>query len=286
MTATTAETITPRTSAPLHPWRPLYWEPVDGTGERLMVGVLHAYNGQVGAVRILRDDVLDALYGHAADGARNLIDKSLELYRAVASASSVADAGVALLALHPGPLRSTEAASVGELLHTAALLYSSLASLDKFDELQEADAPQQEEVNRRFSTEVREIITNQRPDLQAYFGRTTPLIDGGAPVRFGYCSPRVVAHFSVLHPVRQSTSVRDARARLWEVARAMEITAISTGLLVWAVPRPDDATLGQKQRANAAANIREIEREADPHHIRLLPVHTAQDGAARLLEYA
>ena len=87
MTATTAETITPRTSAPLHPWRPLYWEPVDGTGERLMVGVLHAYNGQVGAVRILRDDVLDALYGHAADGARNLIDKSLELYRTVASAS-------------------------------------------------------------------------------------------------------------------------------------------------------------------------------------------------------
>lgn len=275
-----------RASAQMHPWRPLYWEPVDGTGERLMVGVLHAYDGNVGAVRILRDDVLDALYGHAADGARKLIDKSLELYRAVASASSIADTGVPLLALHPGPLRSTEAGSLGELLHTAALLYSSLASMDKFDELQESDAPQQEEVNRRFATEVREIITNQRPDLQTYFGRTTPLIDGGSPVRFGFCSPRVVAHFSVLHPVRQSTSVRDARARLWEVARAMEITAISTGLLLWAVPRPDDATLGQKQQANAADNIREIEREADPHHIRLLPVHTAQEGATRLLEYA
>lgn len=271
-------------TAPMHDWRPLYWEPVDGTGERLMVGVLHAYAGTVGTARLIRDDVLDALFGHQAVGARQLIDKSLEMYQAVASVGSVAEAGVGLLALQPGPVRRTAARSLSELLHTAALLYSSLANLDKLDELEEADAPQQEEVSRRFSTEVRELVSAERPDLSSGFGRGGLLVPGGQSVRFGFFDARAVIHFTVISPVRQGQGVRDARARLFELQRACSVAQVTRAALIAAVPREDDPTLGPKQRDALKRNRSEIEREADAVGMRWHSVTSAAEGAQRLIE--
>ncbi len=271
---------------PLHPWRPLFWEPVEGTGERIMVGVVHAYGGQVGAKRFIRDDVLDALYGHAAVGARNLIDKSLELFAAAAGASSVEEVGVSVLGLHAGPLRRTAARSLAELLHTSALLYSSLASLDKLDEPEEADTPQPEEINRRFSTEVRDFVAERRPDLLAGFGQGGVLVPGGQRVRFGYFSARAVMHFTVLGAVRQGAGVRDARARLFELQRARDMAGIERAALIAAVPRDDDPTLGSKQRESLRANRAEIEREADSVGMRWHAVTSVPEAAERVIELA
>ena len=268
-------------------WQPIFWEPVSGTGERLMVGVIHQFAGQFSAARIIRDDVLDCLYGqHASAGARRIIETGLSMIAAASNAAGLGVVTTAVMGLHPGEVRGTEASSLGELLRTAGLLYSSMASLDKLDELEESDTAAPEEVNKRFSTEVRDIVIAQRPDLADGFGKGGPLIDGGQAVKFGYFSSRLVAHFGVLHPIRQSSCVRDARARLWEIARAMELASIGTGALIWAVPRLDDATLSPRQLAQTQANTQEIEREANPHRIRLLPVHTAQEGASQLLAYA
>lgn len=273
--------------APMHDWRPLFWEPVGGTGERLMAGVVHAYEGQSGAVRVLRDDLLDCLYGKAAGGARVLLDTALDMYRATAQTGPLTTLdGVAMLGLHAGPLRRTAARSLGELLHTAALLYSSLANMDKFDEVEEADAPQQEEVSKRFSTEVKEAVIEQHPELAHGFGKGGILAAGGQRVRFGYFTPRAVVHFTVLSAVRQSAGVRDARARLFELQRARDMAGIENAALIAAVPRDDDPTLGRRQREALQRNRAEIEREADAVHTRWHAVTSAAEGAERVIDLA
>lgn len=269
----------------LWPWRALYWEPVPGTGERLMVGVVHAFAGEVRAVRTIRDDVLDCLFGKAAVGLRRLIDHSLSLYQAAGTAvQSVEPLQGPLAGVHPGPLRATEATSASELLQTACLLYSSLGNLDKLDESEDSDAPQQDEVNRRFGSEVKDEVVKRRPDLAGGFGQGGALIEGGQMVKFGYFSPRAVLHFTVLHPVRQSASVRDARARIFELHRAREIAQIGHAALIAAVPRDDDATLGSKQREQLRANRLEIEAEADSMKLRWHAVMSASEGADKLIE--
>src|SRR5690554_2328952 len=97
----------------LHPWRPLFWEPVAGTGERLMAGVVYCFSGEWEAIRIIRDDVLAALYGQdAAAGAINLIEFGIRLYgEAAKGASSLDRLGVSMSGLHAGELRLTEAGS-------------------------------------------------------------------------------------------------------------------------------------------------------------------------------
>lgn len=275
------------TQTDMHAWRPVFWEPVSGTGERIMVGVVHHFQEMIGATRLLRDDVLDSLYGvTAAAGARKLIDTGLNFCAIAARAGGIAIVEGEFMGLHVGDLRCTQEPTLNNLLRTAALLYSSLANLDKLDELEESDAPSSEEVSRRFGTEVRDIVKSSHPDLLPGFGRGGALTDGGKLVKFGYFSPRVVVHFGVLHPVRQGPSVRDARARLFELGRAMKIAGISLAALITAVPRQDDATLGDKQRRSAMENEREIAREADASSIMLCPVHTATQGAEKLIVLA
>lgn len=268
-------------------WKPIYWEPVEGTGERLMAGVVLRFDGEWAAQRMLRDDVLEGLYGKAAANPRRLIDEALSLCLSVVRAAG--DQGLEALStpvmgLFPGNLRTTDALSVGDALRQAVLLHASLAQLDGWDELEESDTPAPEEVNKRFATEVRDAVISARPELARNFNRQAVLFEGGIPVRFGYLSDLAVLHFSVLHPVRQAASVRDARARLWELARAQAFAGIRRAALITAVLRDDEITLGEKQRKGLRANRAEIEQEADAVGMRVYPVTSVSEASERVLE--
>lgn len=268
-------------------WRPLYWEPVTGTGERLMVGVVYSFAEELRAVRTIRKDVLHCMFGKAATGLLTLIDESLKATQVAAEATNgLEQLMLPIFGLVPGELRVTQAKSSGDLIETACLLYSSLVNLDKLDVAEESDAPQQEEVNRRFSTEVREEVLKLRPELSIGFGNGVELVPGGQRVRFGYSSQRALLHFTVLHPVRHSASMRDARARIFELQQARSLSNIHTAALIAGTPRLDDPTLGTKQRQQLRDNQHEIEREADAVNLRWYAAHSATEGATRLIELA
>lgn len=275
------------TEVQIWPWRALYWEPVSGTGERIMVGVLHGFKHEYKAVRTIRNDVLDCLFGKAGPGLRRLIEHSLKIFEVAADASKSLDVfSASISGIHPGPVRATAAQTANDLIHTACLLYSSLGNLDKLDESDEADAPQQEEVNRRFGSEVKQEVLNIRPDLSSGFGRSATLIHAGMAVKFGFLSERTILHFTVLHPVRQSGSMRDARARIFELQRAREMSGIGSAALIAAAPQDDDATLGTKQRELLRANRMEIEHEADAVNLQWFAVNNASQGAKKVIELA
>jgi hypothetical protein len=189
-------------------------------------------------------------------------------------------------ALHAGRSRTTDALNLLDALRQAVQLHGSVAQVDGVDDEDVDAAPAGEEVSKRFTTEVREAVIAVRPELVRGFGQAARLVEGGKLVRFGFMSPGAVLHFSVLHPVRQSPSVRDARAKLWELSRAQALSGIQHAALITAVPRDDDPTLGQKQRESIRDNRIEIEREADAVNMRLHPVMTIGEAAERVLELA
>ena len=268
-------------------WMPLFWEPVAGTNERLMAGVVLNFNDQWTVHRILRDDVLESLYGKAASNPKQLIEDGLKLCLSVvkeAGLQTLFAMDASIMGLHPGPKYSTEAFSVSDAIKQAAFLHSSLARIDDWDELDAPDSPASEEVSKRFVTEVREFVIAQRPELTKNFNRTAKLLEDGVPVKFGYLSETAVLHFSVLHPVRQAASVRDARARLWELSRAKAWGGLEKAALITAIPRSDEITLGAKQLEALRINRIEIEREADAVNMRVYPVTSVDAAAACVLE--
>jgi hypothetical protein len=270
-------------------WIPLFWEPVKGTGERLMVGVVANYEGEFIHQKIIRDDVLDALYGKQSANPKKMINEALaialELIKSIGF-PEIAKHSPEIFGLHFGKYRETEAISFNDLMRQIALLHSSLANLDSFDDLDESDTPSQEDTNKRFVTEVKEAIMERRPDLLMYFNKSGKLMEGGQLVKFGYLSSKAVLHFSVINASRQSSGVRDARARLWELSNAQHYASIKSAALITAVPRGDDPTLGVNQKDQLKANIKEIEREADGRLMRFFPVSTSVEGALKVIELA
>lgn len=269
-------------------WVPLYWEPVHGTNERLMAGIVAFMNDEWVAHRLIRDDVLDALFGKQSANPKNLIDHGLRVATAL-----VKEVGfdcltnpTTLMGLHFGKHRETEIISTSDLFRQASLLCSSLANLDSFQELEESDAPSQEDTNKRFSTEVRDLVTKQEIELGGYFNKTAKLTQDGIPVKFGFLSNKAVFHFSVLNSLRQPHGVRDARARLWELSNAKEFASIPFAGLITGVTSLEDPSLGSKQKESLRNHIKEIEREADKWSMRFLPVNSASEAAEHVLEIA
>ncbi len=254
-----------------------------------MAGVVLNFGGEWVVQRVLRDDVLEGLYGKSAANPRQLITHALELCLTIVRAAG--DRGLSALngpvmGLYPGEGRTTEALTIGDAFRQAVLLHASLAQLDGWDELEESDSPAPEEVNKRFSTEVREVVSRARPELANYFNRSAIVVQGGMPVKFGYLSDQAILHFSVLHPVRQAASVRDARARLWELSRARAVAGFKNAALITAVPRDDEVTLGRKQLQSLRDHRVEIEREADAVEMLAISVTSVSEAAERVLRLA
>ena len=120
-------------------WRPVFWEPVEGTGERLMAGLIYYFNEQWNARRIIRDDILNSFYGKSGS-AQNMIDYGLKIFLSTLDNSNYLDTKAleniktSVLGLYLGKQRKTSAKTETELLRTSALMYSSLANMDSFEE--------------------------------------------------------------------------------------------------------------------------------------------------------
>lgn len=251
-----------------------------------MVGLVYRYHDQWKTTRILRDDVLDSLYGNSSAGARKLIDFGLSMFQASAAAEQSLDQlGITLAGLHAGDLRYTGVMSEPELLRVAALLYSSLAHIDKLDEEDGVDTPTNSEVSRRFTTDVKDAVIAQHPTLAANFSRTLPIVDGGRKTRFGYAGTRLLAQFSVLSPLRSGASISDARARLFTLEQGNMRAGLRHAALISAMPRSDDPLLGDKQRQRNLEMREEISVEAKSVGLEFRAVHSAQEAAATLLEF-
>ena len=244
-----------------------------------MAGVVVQFEGKLSAHRILRDDVLDAMFGKTSSKPKNLIDSALSIALKHTEISGIGSISDPILGLYPGEVRSMDADSLNDAIRMAALMFSSLANLDHIDEIEAEDAPTQDETNRRLATEVREIVTTRRPDLSQYFNRNAQIVDDGDGVRIGFLSTRTALHYGVLHPARQPSSVKDARARIFELSRVAAFVGLNDASLIIGVPRTDDPTLGTRQRENIMRNTLELKREAASVDVNLRPVHSAEEAA-------
>lgn len=263
-------------------WTPIYWQPVMGSGERIMAGALVDFENEITAHRLISNDVLKTLYGSSAKNLEKLLDTAFGLQQQMAQSIGL-NKLPELMGLHQGATHTTIANSRLEALRQALLLYSSMCNMDVLDDASDEDKPIFSDANKRFFTEVREHTAITHPAYLNYFSRQSPLFSGGEPVKFGFLSEKSIVHFSVLHHIRQQQSVSAARAKLWELSGARDYIGTKAAMIM-AVPRFDDATLGSNQIEAAKKNIGEIEQEADKREMRLYCVNTASEGASQLIK--
>jgi hypothetical protein len=257
-----------------------------GSEERLMVGVIARCGDQWNAVRVVREDIFTALYGKKGDAVKAMVDMAIEMAKSRLPLHDWSQVEFPISGFRLGMRRDAAGDTLLGIIRQAVALAASLSRPDSFEEIDAEDTPgANERINHQWTHKIRDAAENQNPDVIPYFNQSIKFYEDGEPVRFGFCNERMAMHFGLLRVSSLSSSIKDARARLWELGMVIARAKRNAGLLI-GIPHKDDVTLSDRQRDSLIRNVSELQREAKESRVSLLPVNTPEDGAKELIRMA
>lgn len=267
----------------------LSWEPVAGSGERLNVAALYLFDGQIGSRLLIREDVLRCMYGQAGEDVYRMIRIAIHACMVVGQKFGL-EATLSAVPLSNFTLSGSRAAfAVDEqdLLRQVVLMNCSLGALaDELAPSADDQPTPEQEINKQWTTRIKEAVQILQPDILTYFNREAVLVDNGVPVRFGVLTPKLVANFGLLKPSQQNQGMEDARAKMWKLTLAKERNGSLMAALIYGTPKDNDITLSDKQHERLAANVKELEQEAVFRGIRANRVYTVPEAAKAVVALA
>ena len=268
-------------------WQPVYIEPIFGSGERMTAAIVISLPGKMEIRSVIRPDALRTLYGAKARGLRGIVELAVDSLSQYVLDHRTLDGWVSpMTGIHLGAARLSAGDSVEGILAQAVQLSASLCNLTRLAVKADDDKREAHLVSRNWASQIKDIVATERVDLIPYFDQQGKFFSEGEPVRFGFLGKGLVAHFGVFRPTRLSLSYKDARGRLWELARARKLAEIArTGLILY-VPRNDDPSFDQKQLRSAERAYAELELEAKEEHVAVHVVHNTPDGANEVIKLA
>lgn len=266
-------------------WYALRFEPMRGTGESFTCAILIKDAIGVDVRTVIRDDILKALFGTHADHVTNMIETAAQSLLSFATQRDPADWKPPLTGFYLSAKRSGASRTERDGIYRQAIkLSAAFAQLD-FNPQDDDERPALEAA-KTFITRIRQQVSEQRLDLDSYFQRAARIVPNGALVQFGFLMPRRAAHFEMLRPSTLSTSVRFARAKLYELKKARTLVPLERAALIVGVPHHDDLSFTDRQHANIERELNELRQEAQEDETDALSAENAAAAAQHVVDLA
>lgn len=247
------------------------------TGERICFAILLEWQGQRSAVAVLRADHLSAMYGASGPKAAALLERAVRLLEASMKETSIEQVSTPFSGVFLGPAEVAHSNDLDGVLQVAKIMSSSLATLADPDTADSADqVVESRQPVRHFQTRVRDLVIARRPDLVNCFAKEATLSGARRPVRFGFLSSDLVAHFGLLQTTAIRAHVRTARGLFAELSMAHKQSGVKATLILGHSPL-ESATLGNSERSALRDYLQDLAAEALQFEVNLA---TAEDDAA------
>lgn len=275
-------------------WTPLYIEPMVGSGERITIGVAVANSGNFLVVPVPALERLGCIYGNENEALLFAAKSALDSMEGVLAKSG--PNGLDLWSspfdgIFKGAVRIGAGNSLEEIARSALTLCSSL--VEKIADTEEQDEPRAAISESRLEKLIKERVIAARPGLEQAFGRTFQAHPKARSARVGFVGQRIAANFSLLAPPYVSRQVKDAKAKLWDLAQVQEYLHakefnLNPGLnrfelLIHRV-HDDDPQYSDRQILQVQEAVYELETEADKKEIRCRPLRSSDEIAGVIIE--
>jgi len=271
--------LVPTLAATVGKWRAVYWEPVMATGERLCFAILTEWQGRRAATGVLSADHLAAMYGASGPKAAALLERAVRLLDASLKEASIEQVSPPFSGVFLGPAEVAHSNDLAGVLQVAKIMSSSLATLSDPDTADMADeAVETRQPVKHFQTRVRHLVIARRPDLANCFAKEASLSGARRPVKFGFLSTDLVAHFGLLPTTAIRAHVRTARGLFAELSMAHKQSGIKATLILGHPPL-ESATLGNNERSALRDYLQDLTAEALQFGVELAAADN--DNAAR-----
>ncbi len=270
-------------------WCPIYWEPIEGSGERITFAIVSKSATGSRIHSVLRPPVVRALYGNKHAGVRGFFELVADsLTDHFNHGKSPTTWMPPISGIHVGGWRESLSNSLDGIVAQAVAQASSLSWADTafYQEFGAMEDTKQRPVRKRMGELVKEYVGQRRQDLLPFFDQEGKLVDDGVPVRFGFVSPRLVAQFGLLRPSDLGRSYKDARGRLWELQKAANRAPFAYASLILHVPDRDDVMFDDAEIESAEKAFEELRLEARDDKVEVLPVHSTEEAGDAVLKLA
>lgn len=275
-------------------WAPLYIEPMVGSGERIAIGVAVANSNGFVVVPVAALDRLSCLYGTENEALLFAATAALENIKVALTKEGPSGLdgwaspfeGIFMGSVRPGAGNSLE-----QIARMALTLCSSL--VEKLADSEEADEPRAAISDSRLERLIKEKVIAARPGLETAFARAFQPDPKARSTKIGFVGQRIAANFSLLVPSQLSQRVKDAKAKLWDLAQvqdyvqAKEFNLSGTlnrfELLIHSVGE-DDPQYSDRQIRQVREAEYELEMEADRKDIRSRPLRSPDEIAGIIIE--
>lgn len=280
-------------------WAPIYYQPIRGSGERLVVGVLAVSEEAAHLEFVNAFERLECLYGqdfnaikYALELARTHFQSELDRNFQRVLSSDTPLTGVSIGDVRRGEGRTIADIAINWLSQTSSLYKKDFLAVmtDRYVEAPVAHASHREPSSHRdLGHLVYELVTRERQGLETCFAkglRGTPK-KKSHDVRIDFAGSRMVANFGLLKPKFTGHSSNAIKRKLWDLAieRDQEKRTFSRRVheLLVQVPTKDDPELDESGRDRVNEALEALEKQADIEELRLRPMPSAEVMANHVL---
>lgn len=276
-------------------WAPVYLEPIMHSGERITIGIAATTeNGETTVVPTLTQKQLSCVYGER-DGAAlfNIVQLGLEsLSDHLKESAEFLSWESPFSGINLGQHRETVSDDLSSLVQIAMRLTASFSSLLVTSQgIANVDAIAAHAMDEdRWNKRIYDSVVRDRPSFKDYFNRSVSIVQGAPLSKFDFFGRHYVANFGRLIPAARSiTKLRNsAKARLWDLARLRDAAGVKGNihafdLILWRPP-VDDMAYSESEMKTLGDTIIELSESAKAEGVTALPVFTADQARARVIE--
>ncbi|WP_441869137.1 hypothetical protein [Phaeovulum sp. W22_SRMD_FR3] len=286
-------------------WAPVLLEPIAGSYERLVVGVV-AVNSDGFHLELANVlSRLNCLYGESAAAAVTAVQiagKCLQHDLAQRSRDAILQPESAVSGVVIGECREAEGFSLEQMASSwmAALssLYDATLGQDALVLAPEPDlmvASEASSISDRLPFLVCDYVRSQREGYSRFFSRD--LQEGRARRKKGashqvvidFAGPKLVANFGTLRAGSLTSSIHLIKRRLWDLKverdRETQEAFKRSHEMILHRPSMDDPQVTDQQQANISEALQALEMQADQEDLRLLTLNSVPAIGERLLRY-
>jgi hypothetical protein len=275
-------------------WVPIFIEPMVGSGERIAIGVAVAYQNSYLTVPVAALERLECLYGKDNRALMFAAKAAIESFERVLSKegdSALETWKAPFEGVIKGATRMGAGNSLEEIARSGLMLCSSL--VEKIAEAEEIEERRAAVSMSRLERLVKEKALTIRQSLEINFNRQFKYSTTARATRIGFVGQRLAANFGLLAPPYLSTQVKDAKAKLWDLAQIKEYIQrpefnLSSNLndfeLLINRVREDDPQYSDKQIEQVQEAFNELELEADRKEIRCRSMKSPDEIANHIVE--
>lgn len=271
-------------------WVPVYLEPIEGSGERIVVGIaLHHEDGKIICRQCINDSLLRALYKKQKNNFKELANIGMySIAEHLKRGGGFHNWIPPISGIHIGEPRVGAGRNFDEIFYQAFSLTSSLATVLLTEEQKVS------EKNVRLQSAIKNEVILLRPKMKDFFNAKIRLSSAETEASFMFYNKNYVANACSFQALRFGQSMEKIKSSLWDIHFLKEVPTLTplrkSELLIRLPQFKDgsglDADEVEESKQKFMESMEEINEEATKKGINIFTFNEPSEASFRIVSIA